>query len=96
MRMDETRHRPVLWQEALDGLRLSLGDTVIDATLGGGGHTLLFRSAIGETGKVVSFDMDQVAVDRFLMRAKQDAGMSADLEVGRLSVVHANFPISVS
>lgn len=91
MRMDETRHRPVLWQEALDGLRLSLGDTVIDATLGGGGHTLLFRSAIGETGKVVSFDMDQVAVDRFLMRAKQDAGMSADLEVGRLSVVHANF-----
>ncbi len=89
--MDETRHKSVLWQEALDGLRLSPGDTVIDATLGGGGHTLLFRFAVGETGRIMALDTDQVAIDRFLLRVKDDAGMSADLAAGRLSIVHANF-----
>lgn len=89
--MDETRHKSVLWQEALDGLRLSPGDTVIDATLGGGGHTLLFRFAVGETGRIMALDTDQVAIDRFLLRVKDDAGMSADLAAGRLLIVHANF-----
>ena len=89
--MDGTRHKSVLWQEALDGLRLSPGDTVIDATLGGGGHTLLFRSAVGETGRIMALDMDQVAIDRFFLRAKDDADISADLATGRLSIVHANF-----
>ena len=89
--MDGTRHKSVLWQEALDGLRLSPGDTVIDATLGGGGHTLLFRSAVGETGRIMALDMDQVAIDRFFLRAKDDADISADLTTGRLSIVHANF-----
>lgn len=89
--MDETRHKSVLWQEALDGLCLSPGDTVIDATLGGGGHTLLFRFAVGETGRIMALDTDQVAIDRFLLRVKDDAGMSADLAAGRLLIVHANF-----
>ena len=91
MYMDETKHKPVLWQEALDGLRLSSGDTVVDATLRGGGHTLLFHSAVGETGRIVSLDMDQAAIDRFLVRVKQEVSVSVDFEAGRLSVVHANF-----
>jgi len=89
--MDETKHVAVLWQEALDGLRLLPGDTVIDATLGGGGHTLLFNVAVGKTGKVVSLDMDQSAIDRFLMRTKKNEDLLFAQETKRLVVVHANF-----
>ncbi len=89
--MDETKHKPVLWQEALDGLHLSRGDTVVDATLGGGGHTLLFHSAVGKTGKVVSLDMDQVAICRFLLRLKNENDLVSALERECLLPVHANF-----
>ncbi|MBP6889020.1 MAG: 16S rRNA (cytosine(1402)-N(4))-methyltransferase RsmH [Candidatus Moranbacteria bacterium] len=89
--MDETKHVAVLWQEALDGLHLLPGDIVVDATLGGGGHTLLFRSAVGETGKVVSLDMDQSAIDRFFSRMKKDENLLSAQEAGKLVVIHANF-----
>ncbi len=89
--MDETKHKAVLWHEALEGLRLSHGDTVIDATLGGGGHTLFFHSAVEETGRVMSLDMDQAAINRFLSRVKSESGLASALARKQLVPVHANF-----
>lgn len=89
--MDETKHRAVLWQESLQGLCLAPGETIVDATLGGGGHTLLFHGAVGKMGHVVSLDMDQVALDRFLLRVESDSDLAAAYQAKELVVVHANF-----
>lgn len=89
--MDETRHKPVLWQTVLQVLRVVEGETVIDATLGGGGHTLLFQRAVGVTGQVLSLDTDQVAIDRFLHRTKNDTSLTEAMSKKKLVLVHANF-----
>ncbi len=91
MYMDETKHVAVLWQEALDGLCLLPGDTIIDATLGGGGHTLLFHAAVGNTGRVISLDMDQEALDRFSRRVKNDPDLATAERNGQILTRYANF-----
>lgn len=40
-------HIPVLLQEVVDGLRVKKGDIVLDATVGGGGHSKALCEAIG-------------------------------------------------
>ncbi len=89
--MEVTKHVSVLWQEVLRGLSPLPGDTVIDATLGGGGHTRLLLEAVGETGRVLALDMDEAALARFKERATKDVFLSQALENGRLMVMHANF-----
>lgn len=55
-------HIPVLLQEVLDALQVTPGKRYIDATLGGGGHSI----AIVERGGIVlSLDADQEAIDHF-------------------------------
>lgn len=70
------KHVPVLLDEVLDGLQLSAGATIIDATLGGGGHTSAILEQIGEQGRVLAIDADPAAIRRVSDRlAKQiDAG----------------------
>jgi 16S rRNA (cytosine1402-N4)-methyltransferase len=38
--------------------------TVVDGTLGGGGHTRLLLDAVGPTGRVIALDRDPAAIDR--------------------------------
>lgn len=59
------------------------GDTVVDATVGGGGHARLLAAAAGPTGRLIALDFDPAS----LLRAKAalvDCGCPVDL-------VHANF-----
>lgn len=42
---------------------LKKGDCVIDATMGNGNDTLFLKNIVGETGKVVSFDIQKTAID---------------------------------
>ncbi len=51
-------HIPVLAREVLQGLDLKPGETVIDGTLGAGGHAALMLEATGPNGKLVGFDRD--------------------------------------
>lgn len=54
-------HIPVLLQETIDGLNIEDGDTVLDMTLGGGGHA----KAILSSGKKISYigiDQDDYAI----------------------------------
>ena len=39
------------------------GDVCIDATMGNGNDTALFSKLAGENGKVVAFDVQQLALD---------------------------------
>lgn len=49
------------------------GDTVVDATLGNGHDTLMLCELVGETGRVIGFDIQPDAVERTRERLA-DAG----------------------
>lgn len=75
-----TIHAPVLLEPALDLLQVEAGKLYVDATFGGGGHTL----AMLERGaRVIALDQDPAAIERAEALAKDypDA----------LTAVHANF-----
>lgn len=58
-------HIPVLLGEAVEKLNLKKGDAVVDATLGGGGHSREIMNKIGKNGILVAFDLDSEAVSEF-------------------------------
>ena len=64
-------HKPVLLKESIEGLNLKKGDTVVDATLGGGGHALEILKKIGKEGKLIALDMDARAVEKFRAKIKK-------------------------
>jgi 16S rRNA (cytosine1402-N4)-methyltransferase len=45
-------------------LAVEPGMTVVDGTLGGGGHTRLLADAVGPAGRVIALDRDPAAIDR--------------------------------
>ena len=51
-------------KESLSFLNLASGMTVVDGTLGGGGHTRLLADIVGPTGKVIAIDRDPSAIER--------------------------------
>lgn len=57
-----TVHVPVLAAEVLELLAIQPGQTVLDGTLGGGGHTRLFVEHVEPGGRVVAVDRDPAAV----------------------------------
>ncbi len=60
-----TIHKPVLLQEAVESLKLKIGDVVFDGTLGGGGYSQEILKKIGPTGILIATDLDQKALDNF-------------------------------
>jgi len=57
-------HLPVMLNEVLDFLDLKSGDTVLDATLGGGGHSKEMLKKITPGGMLLAMDADPAAIDR--------------------------------
>ncbi|MDP3735193.1 MAG: 16S rRNA (cytosine(1402)-N(4))-methyltransferase RsmH [bacterium] len=57
-------HIPVLLHEVLQFLSIKKGETVLDATAGGGGHTRALSDAVGAKGKVIAIDADSSALAR--------------------------------
>ncbi len=57
-------HIPVLLQEVVDGLQAREGDTVLDATVGGGGHSEALCKAVGGKATFVCLDADEDALRR--------------------------------
>src|SRR5690606_19670050 len=88
LKMEETkrmtRHVPVLFTESLELLGLQPGDTVVDATLGGGGHAHAILSAIGAAGHLYAFDRDEQAIARFR------EGLT-EAEAPRVTLFHRNY-----
>ena len=57
-------HQPVMLERTVAALRLAPGDSVIDATFGGGGHSRLILAALGSGGSLVGIDRDPEAAGR--------------------------------
>lgn len=64
MSSGKTQHVPVLAEEIVTWLRPAAGQTFVDGTLGGGGHTRLLAEAVGTQGRVIGLDRDPAAVER--------------------------------
>lgn len=79
--MSKSVHLSVLPKECLEHLAVQAGQTIVDGTLGGGGHTRLLAEQVGPDGLVIALDRDLEAVER------------AERELGDLPVrpYHANF-----
>ncbi len=58
----EFSHKPVLLEEVIKGLNLKPGMTIIDGTLGGGGHSAEILKRIIPNGKLVGIDRDDDAL----------------------------------
>jgi len=63
-----TQHVPVLADQVLSWLSPTAGQTVVDGTLGGGGHTRLLAQAVGPAGQVIALDRDPAAIDAATVR----------------------------
>lgn len=57
-------HIPVLLKEVISGLDLKPGMIVLDATLGGGGHSKEICKLIGKEGVLIGLDRDEAAIER--------------------------------
>ena len=75
-------HIPVLYNEVIEGLNLRPNTTIVDGTLGGGGHTELILKS-NKTIKVIGVDRDTQAIEFTTNRLKKFSS--------RLDVVHSNF-----
>lgn len=71
------RHRPVLAGRIADLLAGSLTGTVVDCTLGDGGHSEAFLARLGPQGRVVGLDRDSDALREAGRRLGADARFSS-------------------
>ena len=78
------QHTPVMLREAIEYLNPKFGDIIVDCTLGGGGYTLEIAKRVGEKGKVIAIDADEMAVTN----AK---GKIKNAKLGNIILAHENF-----
>jgi 16S rRNA (cytosine1402-N4)-methyltransferase len=86
-----TKHVPVLFEEVRETLHLQKGMTVVDATLGGGGHASMMLAEVAPTGRVIAFDADREALGRFKERVESDDVLRQASEEERLVLVQGNY-----
>lgn len=58
-------HKSVLLKEVIENLNLKPGMTVVDGTLGAGGHSVEILKKISPGGRLISIDLDSQAVENF-------------------------------
>ena len=76
-------HTPVLPHEVCELLAVQSSDTVVDATVGLGGHARLFADSLDSTGRLICFDVDPANLER----ARANLGDRSC----RVEFIHANF-----
>ncbi len=81
--MPEYSHLPVMTDPVLRLLAPGAGQTVLDGTVGLGGHSLLFADAVGSEGRLICFDRDAEA----LARARERLASA----ICRVDFVHAAY-----
>ncbi|MCK9431738.1 MAG: 16S rRNA (cytosine(1402)-N(4))-methyltransferase RsmH [Candidatus Omnitrophica bacterium] len=83
MLSDELLHVPVMLQEVLEYLNLKPGQTIVDATMGTGGHALEILKRITPGGRLIGIDRDENSLGICRKRL-------AEFE-GSVEFAHANF-----
>jgi 16S rRNA (cytosine1402-N4)-methyltransferase len=76
----DSQHIPVMLHETLDALHPTDGGVYLDATLGGGGHTLALLEQSAPTGRVISLDVDRTALARARERFADFGGRWVGIE----------------
>ena len=61
--------------------RVMPGETVVDATLGGGADLVFLSGCVGAEGKVIGFDVQEVAVERSRARLAESCGGGLEAEL---------------
>ncbi len=79
---DTVQHITVLLEESIDGLAIKPGDTVVDGTFGGGGHSRLILDRFGKDITLICVDLDEAAETRYQNKIG---------DVQNATFVHANF-----
>lgn len=59
-------HIPVLLEQSITALSIKEGDTIVDGTFGGGGHSSEIIARYGEMISLIAVDLDEAAQARFL------------------------------
>jgi 16S rRNA (cytosine1402-N4)-methyltransferase len=80
-------HIPVLLNEIVKGLALKKGDTVVDGTLGGGGHAKAIIEAIMPGGTFIGIDWD----NEFLTQTAEELFEEFGEYSSALKFVHGNY-----
>jgi len=62
--VNSPRHVPVLAADVLRWLDPQPGQTIVDCTVGGGGHTRLLAERVGPAGRVIGLDQDASMLER--------------------------------
>ena len=76
-------HTPVLPAQVIELLSPAAGETVVDCTVGAGGHARLFADAIGAEGRLIGIDADPTSIEQ--------ARSSLSGALCRVDLVHADF-----
>ena len=84
------RHTPVLFEEAVDFLRVRAGGTYVDCTLGLAGHAEGILRLLGKQGHLIGFDRDAEALELARIRL---AGVTSELgdQAPKLTLVDQAF-----
>ncbi len=59
----EFKHKSVLLDECMEGLRIKPDGIYVDGTLGGGGHSLEICKRLGSKGRLIGIDQDGAAIE---------------------------------
>lgn len=85
--MPEPQHISVLLEETLDHLNLRAGQTVVDCTLGLGGHSEVILEKIGSNGTLIAFEQDEENLK--IAKSKLD---TLNSKIGaKIQLIHDNF-----
>ncbi|KHE72746.1 16S rRNA (cytosine(1402)-N(4))-methyltransferase RsmH [Halobacillus sp. BBL2006] len=76
-------HYSVLKKETIEQLHIKPQGAYVDCTLGGGGHTEVIASQLGEEGHLYAFDQDEMALEAARERLKPYEG--------KITFIQANF-----
>lgn len=83
VRASKPVHEPVLVREVLKALRPAEGMTVVDCTVGLGGHAIELLRKIGPTGRLIGLDLDPSNLEAARARLRE-AGSN-------VALFHSNF-----
>ena len=67
----EFAHVSVLPRECMEGLRIRPDGIYVDATTGGGGHSLRIVEQLSEQGRLICFDRDREALAAAAVRLEE-------------------------
>lgn len=69
-------HKPVLYQETIEALRIKPDGIYVDGTLGGGGHSFGILQQLSKEGKLIGIDRDEDAIRAASERLAPFAGQA--------------------